>query len=78
RLSLRRSMPFLLGLAKNLGAVRVLGRGAADKLPLQEELSDHLGDFEAVMDRCPQGVEIRIRSPLPSGASCAAALLVIP
>ncbi len=78
RISLRRSMPFLLGTAKTFGVLRLLGEKPAANLPIQEELSDHLDDFEAVLDRCPQGMELRMRSPLPAGASFAGALLVLP
>jgi len=77
RVSLERSMFVTWGAATLGGAWKRLGEEARRNLPMQEEVGRPLGELEMVVGKCPQGLEVKIRSPLPVGAAAAAALLLV-
>jgi hypothetical protein len=76
RLSLGRALPYAVGLARQQGLFDRLAEEARAALPPVEDVSEHLGDLEVVLERCPQGTRAELRSPLPVGAVLVAALLV--
>jgi hypothetical protein len=76
RVSLRRSMPFLVGEARRLGLTDRLGARAAASLPSDEDLADHLDFLELTAESCPEGLSFALRSPVPAVPAAALGLLL--